>query len=120
VGEYDRRVGPAAGDVRSRQLSFRCSSNTMRRNSSRADAGVDVVDRCLPPIPAALQFVMRPFPIILFADITNAAAAAASAAAAAAAAVVTLVAIAPGASASRLRARLMLSCQTVYGTRNVR
>jgi len=93
----------------------------MRRNSSGADAGVDVVDRCLPPIPAALQFVMRPFPIILFADITNAAAAAAaSAAAAAAAAVVTLVAIARGASASRLRARFMLSCQTVYGTRNVR
>jgi len=94
----------------------------MRRNSSGADAGVDVVDRCLPPILAALQFVMRPFPIILFADITNAAAAAAaaSAAAAAAAVAVTLVAIAPGASASRLRARFMLSCQTVYGTRNVR
>jgi len=91
----------------------------MRRNSSGADAGVDVVDRCLPPILAALQFVMRPFPIILFADITNAAAAA-SAAAAAAVVVVTLVAIAPGASASRLRARFMLSCQTVYGTRNVR
>ena len=88
----------------------------MRRNSSGAHAGVDVVDRCLPPIPAALQFVMRPFPIILFADITNAAAAAAASAAAA----VTLVAIARGASASRLRARFMLSCQTVYGTRNVR
>ena len=116
MDEYDRRVGPAARDVRSRQLSFRCSSNTMRRNSSGAHAGVDVVDRCLPPIPAALQFVMRPFPIILFADITNAAAAAAASAAVA----VTLVAIARGASASRLRARFMLSCQTVYGTRNVR